>query len=291
MTDTTAPSTATPTGDADEPFRATLRRRVRVGDCLALALVPLAATLVFLLPEGTRRSLAFAYREPTVASAYAAHFVHLSADHLLANLLGYALLAGTGYLLAALSDARRLFGVAAATYLLAFPFALSALNLAVPRDAVGYGLSGLNMAFLGLLPVLLAVYAGRRLHPAAGVRHAPGAFLLTLATAALRSVPTTRLTAAIAAAAALGAVGYAASFASAVGEAGRGAAPTAARPGWADLFALGAVLLLAYPFVAFPTELRVGAAVVNAYVHLLGFCLAFLVAYVACEAGVVGGDA
>jgi len=42
--------------------------------------------------------------------------------------------------------------VALATFLAAFPVVLSALNLAVPRNAISFGFSGINMAFAGLLP-------------------------------------------------------------------------------------------------------------------------------------------
>lgn len=277
--------------DASASFWRTLRRRVRLGDCLALAAVPAVLVGVFLLPESTRRAFAFAYRRPTVVTAYTAHFVHFSLDHLLANLLGYVLLAGIGYSLSVLAGARRLFGVAAATYLLAFPFVLSGLNLAIPRNGLGYGFSALNMAFAGLLAILLAVYAERRLHAAAGVRQAPGPFLLGLALVAVVALPPTRTRTALAAAAALAAIGYGASFVRDVrSPVTGGRRPTGDSPGWPDLFALGALLFVGYPFVGFPAEGRLDGAVVNVYLHLLGFCLAFLVPYIALEADVIGTD-
>jgi len=100
----------------------------------------------FALPETTRRSLAFAYADPTLPTAFAAHYVHLGVGHLARNLAGYCLLAGVGYALAVLGGSRRFFLTALATFLLAFPFVFSALNLAVPRDAIGFGFSGINMA-------------------------------------------------------------------------------------------------------------------------------------------------
>ncbi|MFC7096466.1 hypothetical protein [Halobaculum marinum] len=275
--------------DEHRSVRAELRRRGRVRDCLALAVVPAVLVAVFLLPESTRRGLAFVYQRPTLATAYTAHFVHLSLDHLLANVLGYVLLAGTGYVLAVLAGARRLFGAAAATNLLAFPVVLSALNLAIPRDAVGYGFSGVTMAFAGLLAVVGAAYAGRRLHPAVGVRHAPGAFFAVLALVSVIVLPSVPLAWALASVAALGALGYVGSAARALRSP---AAPSAWRgvsdPGWSDILVVAAVVFFGYPFVGFPADVRSGGTLTNVYVHLLGFCLAFLVAYVCAESGLFG---
>ncbi|MUV60636.1 hypothetical protein [Halobacterium sp. CBA1126] len=274
-------------GSADgDSFRAALREAVLLRDCLALAVVPAVALAVFALPAGVRESLAFAYRDPTVATAYAAHFVHFDAAHLAANVLGYALLAGFGYVLAALAGHRRLFGVAAATYVLAFPFALSGLNLAVPRNAVGYGLSGVNMAFAGLLGLVLVAYAGRRVNERIRTRHAPGAFFAAVAVVSLVALPVDRTTVALAGVSASIAAVYAVSvwrtWQSSV--ASRWEA-TEGRAGWLDVGVLGAVAFFGYPFVGFPAPTPAAETVVNRYVHLLGFCLGFLVPYVALAAG------
>jgi len=274
--------------EGPDAFWATLRREIRLADCIALAVVPAVLASVFVLPIETRMAYAFVYERPTVLTAYTAHFVHRSLEHLLANVIGYALLAGIGYVLALLADARRLFGVAATTYLLAFPPVLSALNLAIPRNAVGYGFSGVTMAFAGLLAVMLAAYAGRRLHPAADVGHAPAGFLAALAVAAVSVSAGSRVATVLAAVAALSALGYVGS--AVVAHRGESPHATLSRPGWLDLFVVGLAVFAGYPFVGFPTDLRAGTGVVNAYVHLLGFCLAFLVAYLAAETGVLDAD-
>ncbi|QZX98984.1 hypothetical protein [Halobaculum rubrum] len=275
--------------DTPDRFWSTLRREIRFVDCVALSVVPVVLAAVFLLPPETRMEFAFTYRRPTVLTAFTAHFVHRSLEHLVANVAGYVLLAGLGYVLAVLADERRLFGLAATTYLFAFPPVLSALNLAVPRNAVGYGFSGVTMAFAGLLAVMLAAYAGRRLHPAVSVRHAPAGFLSALAAAALLVPTASRVATAVAGVAALGAFGYAVSGTTALRDGPPHA--TLYRSGWVDLFALGAVVFAGYPVVGFPSDLRVGTAVVNTYVHLLGFCLAFLVAYLVAATEVLDGDA
>lgn len=277
-------------------FRTTLGRRVRVRDCLALAAVPLVVLGVYALPDATRRSLAFAYQEPTILTAYTAHFVHLEAEHLAANLLGYVLLAGFGYVLAVLADRRRLFGAAAATYVLAFPPVLSALNLAVPRDAVGFGFSGVNMAFAGLLGLLLVAYGGRRLDRRVRVRHAPGVFFAAVAVVSLVALPTGSTSVGIAAASALVAVVYVVSGwrdLHRTGPADRTAARAsgvASTAGYLDVGVLAAVVFFGYPFVGFPSPAAVEGSIVNLYVHLLGFCLGFIVPYVAVAAGLFDDD-
>lgn len=291
-------------GDQTEqvPFRTALAEGVRPSDVLLLALVPMALLWVFSLPESTRRSLAFAYADPTLLTAFTAHYVHLQFEHLLANLVGYGLLAGVGYLVATASRQRRLFVTSFVTFCLAFPFALSALNLAVPRDAIGFGFSGINMAFAGVLPLLLAVFACRRLgseastHPAdLPVRLLPATFLLLVGWMAALALPT-----------ALGARGLAGPLVMLLGAvvAARqlrslrppngpsllGSLRSAVRrirdrPGDGDLFVVGGVLAVAYPVVGFPTDATVDGRVINLYVHLLGFCLAFIGPYVLIVAG------
>ena len=272
------------------PFSVAVRRVVRGRDCLALGVVPAVLVGVYLLPEPFRRSLAFSYSEPEPVTAFAAHYVHFAPEHLLANLVGYVVLAGCGYLLSALADCRRLFGVAAATYLLAFPPILSALNLAVPRHAVGYGFSGIVMAFAGLLPVVLAVYAGRRLDARVRPRHAPAPFFAALTLVAL-SLPRTRLTLGLVGAAGIVTTGYVTSLVSALGTDGSGAGRLAGpRRGWIDGLVVGTAAVLGYVVVGFSAAPVVRGGVVNRYVHLLGFCLAFIVPYVGVELGLFDVD-
>ncbi|AHG05084.1 hypothetical protein HALDL1_02125 [Halobacterium sp. DL1] len=264
------------------PFRAALRRAVRLRDVALLLLVPGVLVGVFALPLDVRRSLAFRYTDPTLATAYTAHFVHLESSHLLANVLAFLLLAGVGYLLATLAGRRQLFGTATATYLLAVPFALSGLNLAVPRNAVGYGFSGVNLAFAGLLPLLLVAYARRRLDARVRLRHAPGLFFAALAVVAVVALPWSPVSVGVAGVAAVAAVAYAVPL---VRSDAPRASTGASTAGWLDLLVVGLVLYLATPFVAFPASPGVEGGVLNLYAHLLGFCLAFVAPYVALELG------
>lgn len=272
-------------------FVGELAARVRVVDLLALCLPPAVLVAVFALPEATRRSLAFAYTDPTVPSAFSAHYVHLGADHLLGNLAGYGLLAGVGYALAVLSGRRRLFFTSFVTYLGAFPFALSALNLAVPRNAVGFGFSGVNMALAGLLPILWYCYARDRFAPAASIAALPAFFFALVGWIALLALPvSTEGTGvaglAIGVAGALLALLYAASSGvRPLRSIRRHARSVAARPGYGDLLAVGAVVAVGYPVIGFPADPAGDGSVVNLYVHLLGFCLGFIAPFALLASG------
>lgn len=269
--------------DGRSSFLTALRESLHVRELLALALVPGVAVAAFALPLERRESLVFVYGDPSLLTAYTAQFVHFEPAHLAANVLGYALVVGFGYTLAALSGYRRLFGVAGVTYLAAFPPVLSWLNLAVPRDAVGYGLSGLNMAFAGLLALVLVGYAAALDHRVR-VRHAPGLFFALVAVISVVGLPG-RLGRGIAVASAAVAAVYVVS----ARRAWQSDGATLTRPaGWFDAGVLGAVALLGYQFVGFGSP-TVDGGVVNVYVHLLGFCLGFVVPYTALAAGVADG--
>ncbi|WP_200530321.1 hypothetical protein [Halorubrum sp. LN27] len=294
----TAPSNARSDGTADRNadggFRRELSARVRLADLLVLASVPAVLGAVFALPEATRRSLAFAYTDPTVRTAFTAHYVHLDTGHLAGNVAGYCLLAGVGYALAVLAGYRRFFLVALATFLLAFPFALSALNLAVPRNAIGFGFSGVNMALAGLLPLLLGVYARERFFPGASIRALPAAFFPLVGWMALLALPVAPGSLdgpglaglATAVAGLLLGLLYASSTGIRIRSAVRGGVRAAvSNPGYGDLFAVGVALTVGYPVVGFPGDATGTGSVVNLYVHLLGFCLAFIGPFALLAAG------
>ncbi|GAA0514254.1 hypothetical protein SAMN04488066_103153 [Halorubrum aquaticum] len=278
---------------ADPSLREELRSRARALDLLALSAVPVVLLAVFALPETTRRSLAFAYHEPTALTAFSAHYVHLEAAHLLANVAAYGLLAGVGYLLAVAGGQRRFFFTAFATFCLAFPFVLSALNLAVPRRAIGFGFSGVNMAFAGLLPLLFAAFVHARLSngeraplsASAPVRLLPATFLVVVGWIGTLALPISTEPAGLVGPVVLlgglllGARGVLSTPLERRPSLRGGLARVVDRRGDGDLLAVGATLAVAYPVVGFPAEASVEGGVINLYVHLLGFCLAFIGPY------------
>lgn len=262
-----------------------LRDNVRLRDCVALAAVPATVAGLFVgLSTAQRRGLAFDYADPSPVTAFTAHYVHVSVGHFAANLVGFVLLAGTAYVLAVLSDRRELFGVAAVTYLGAFPFVLSGLNLALSRNAVEYGISGVNMAFAGLLGLLLVAYARRRVDGRVRLRYAPAVFFAAAAAVSLLAVESRSLALGIATVSALAAVGYVAVWWRRVADEPPSAAGDSGR--WLDVGVLAAAVLVGGLYVAFPDSGTGGDVVVNLYVHLLGFSLGFVVPYVAVTLGV-----
>lgn len=260
-------------------FAREIRARGHRADLVLLAAVPVVLVGLFALPEEARLGLAFSGADPTLATAFASHFVHLAPAHLLSNLAGYLLLAPLAYLLCLLTDRRWLFYTAFATFLLAFPLALSVLELAVGNTHVALGFSAINGAFFGLFSFALAQYAGSRLaggHPAG---EPPVAFFLGAALIAVLAVPSTVLAIGIAAAALLSAALYLDGTHGGGLPSLDGVRRVAARPGHFELASAGTGVFLAYPLVAFPTDPVTAAGVVNLYSHLLGFALAFVATY------------
>lgn len=259
-------------------FAGEVRSRGHRLDLLLLAAVPAVLVGVFALPEEARLGLVFHGTDPTLVTAFASHFVHLAPGHLLSNLASYLILAPLAYLLCLLTDRRWLFYAAFATFLLAFPLALSVLELAVGNTHAALGFSAINGAFFGLFSFALARYAGSRL---AGRRDdvAPSAFFLGAALIAVLAVPSTVLATGIAAAALLSAALYLNGGHGDGLPSLDGVRRLAARPGHFELVGAGSGVFLAYPLVAFPADPVTTTGVVNLYSHLLGFALAFVATY------------
>ena len=260
-----------------EPFIGRLRSAVTAAEVAVLSVVPVLLVGVFALPVGTRETLVFAYAEPTLRTAFAANFVHLEMGHLLTNLVGYGLVVPVVYLLSVLSGHRKRFWVAFATFLLAFPVALSYLNLAVARPGGTVGFSGITMAFVGLLPIALSGYLDMHLDIDGELDLASGLHFVGLALIAvlsLRSMPAYG----IAVAALLAAVLCWSSLLD--GDASvRSSLRAAARaPGYLELAAVGVVLFVGLPVAAFPVD-AVADGVLNLYAHLFGYALGFIATY------------
>jgi len=253
------------------------RPRGLILDLAILVGVPALLLGVYCLPEPTRIELALLYTEPTVLSAYTMHFVHLSADHLVTNLVAYLLVVPLTYVLAVRAGRRDVFRVATVTFLVAFPLVLSGLNLLVERPRIGYGFSGINMAFLGLLPLMLLSYLKRHAPATFELDHAPALFFAGVGLIAALAVPSPRLRLGIAGFAACGATLYL-----------RGLTPIRRlRADVRSLFAeegaeyavVGLLVFGLLPIAAFPPDPTGAGSVLNLYTHLLGYCLGFIAPY------------
>jgi len=265
----------------DRPFRRALVEECTRPDLLLLAVVPVGLAGVFQLPAATRRTLAFSISEPTVITAYTSYFVHLAVPHLVGNVLVYLVVAPLSYLLLAVSGHRQLFRWSLLAFLTVFPFALSSLQLAFPRARVLVGFSGINAALFGLLCFAVVVYAGATIAPGVDERHSPILLFFTIGLITLVAVPARGWSTEIATLAAVLGFGYAGASLRESGLPSRAAVRRAFdNPGYVELGGAGLGVLLAYPVVGFQNSVIAGIGTVDAYVHLLGYCLAFIVVYV-----------
>jgi len=159
------------------PFFSRIRHESKRIDAV-LTTIPLLLLAVFLLPIETRRAFVFDYQDPTVITAFSANYVHLSASHLVSNLVVCTIFLILAYFLALSNGVRDQFYMELCTVLFIFPVLLSYLNLAIPRSAVGYGFSGLNMAFLGYIAVEFTRYTGNYYLESMGVEDSIFLFLV-----------------------------------------------------------------------------------------------------------------
>ncbi len=243
---------------------------------------------VYVLPAALQRELVFEYGTPTLVTAYTAHFVHFSAAHLAGNLAAFVLATGTIYALSVRADRRRVFFAFGATLLIAFPVTLSALNLAVPRDGVTYGFSGLNMAIVGFLPVVIATFVERRLgHHVDGVALLT-AFLASIGYIAALAVPQVRRSSATVLIVGIVAVSVAGKYGSV--RIGRSVSSEFARENGKTgaLLAVSFGIWAALLSLGFPATVADGGTITNVYVHFLGYALGFTTAYIAYEWQLVG---
>ncbi|WP_348608928.1 rhomboid family intramembrane serine protease [Halobaculum rarum] len=248
-------------------------------DIALLVLPAVAMVLVYPLPEQVKRSFALTYTDPTLATAFTAHFVHLGGEHLVANLIAYLLVVGVTYQLARIQRALPQFRVLFVATLAAVPFALSGLNVALVRPRVGFGFSGVLAGFFGVLSLTLSGYVRR------GIRvdlsrewdslpyfadlsligvvllwRAPGTWVVALTAGVVTVWYTGRLYASLSRTEPLW-------------------HDWVLRPGYAELGVLGGVLVLAFPIFAFLPTGGGDSSVVNFYAHFLGFSLTAIAGY------------
>lgn len=276
----------------------TVRTRSTVADVVLLATVPLVLAGVFRLPRDVRSSLVFEYTDPSLVTAFGSAFVHFDRTHLLVNVGTYAVVVAVLFALLVTSGYRRQFYVVFFNFVLVLPALLSYLNLSVVRSSVGFGFSGVVMAFAGYLPVALAEYARTQFDIGPRTAVAPVLAFLSLALIAVLSVQsvivenTTVLlgVSGLVVATVLSAVLYAVSVSEREQNLTRKLRAAAGKTGYFELGVVALVLVFGLPFVAFPADPRGASSAVNLYVHLLGYALGFLVTYVVSELGVRVGS-
>lgn len=288
--DSPAPSADGPAPAADAPssppspptpsFREELVRRGAAREVGLLLALPAVLLVVFWLPDPVRDGLVLRADDPTLATAFAAHFVHRSWSHLAGNLAIYAGAVGVGYPLAVLGGRRRTYLSVVVAVLLTYPLVLSGLHLAGHDAGVLLGASGLALALLGALPMVLFAYLGARVDGAVSVDHAPALFFLGAATIAGRTalaVPAVRPVVPVAVL--LGAL-YLLPVA---GRLRRGTSVRGRqlhRAGYVELPAAAVVVFFLAVAAAVPADPSAGGgALAELTLHVLAFALGFAGAY------------
>lgn len=260
------------------PFLDKIRDEGRLLDVPIILVVPIVLVVVFKLPRETRWALAFDYSDPTVLMAFTANYVHITRPHLLSNLGGYFLLVVVAYLLALSNGNRMRFYTAFAVILLVFPILLSYLNLAIPRPGTGLGFSGLNMALFGFILVEFAAYLDEHFTTHFGVENSPAFFFVIMGFVALPHTEMEWGFGLVAISMGL-AVVYAGAFLLSYRPSVAGFRASIGKQGYFELLVVVIILCPGFVAVAFPQNPVMESAIVNLYVHLVGFCIGFITVY------------
>jgi hypothetical protein len=209
-------------------------------------------------------------------AAFVSNYLHASVGHLLNNVAVFWLLMLAIYPLVVVGDWKREFFATATVFLLAGPFVVSSVSLALEMDATAVGFSGVGSAFLGVLLFVLFVAS----HAERGGPHpvwAVGPGLLAFAGAvAFAGATTWYLSAPPVVVAALGGSGTVVSLLVAHRHEG-------CLFGWGrSQYAIAYIFGVSVAFAVWVTGfLTVGASTTNVLAHLAGFLAGFTVPYLA----------
>jgi len=280
-----------PTARREVDLNRVLQSRARGIDIAVITLIPVVLVGVYLLPFDLKRALALEYLDPTILTVFTAHFIHLTPVHLLTNLGLYSVTISLVYVVSLLSNRRREFIITFSTFVFVFPFAISALNLALPRPRIGYGFSGIVMAFVGFLTLLAWEFIGTRLHSDVDTNQAPLLFFVVIAIIILWGIPVSSPASAALGLAVLGGSIQLRSLHRRLGPPITSIFRTfTAPPGYGEIALSSLAIVVFIPFIAFPTAPAGNGEVINLYSHFLGYALGFQVPYLVMISPVVRGD-
>ena len=245
----------------------------------------------YLLPKPVRRSLAFEYADPTLATAYTAHLVHLTPSHLFGNLIAFVVVSGLLLTLTVRANDRWLSVGILVMFAFVLPVTLSFLNLAVPRNSVTYGFSGLNMGLVGILPIAAVRYVEQKRRNPVTAPVLLIQFLLSSIYISIVSIPPSKLSRIVfVTSVVLGAVvmfrtnSWRGRRVGDIGRRSAGSDERIDRTGWlTPLFVGGLGVWMLLLSAGFPDEVGVDGTVINIYAHFLGYTLGFISAYLAHE--------
>lgn len=254
------------------PFLDEVRSSVRPADLALLASVPAVLVGVHLLPPGTRAGLMLEYGDPTPLALWSAAYVHRGLEHLANNVIAYVAMVVPAYLLFVFAGERRCFRATFASFLLVLPVLIEGLNVVLIGRGTGAGFSGIDAAFLGLLPVAVLVYLGERGSARFEPVHGVAGFLVV--SAMIVAIYGRWLAAAgILAIAAL--IGVHDARRIGRDEWRRTARMLGETPGHLELVLVAVLVFLASPVLLFPQVVARDGEVVNVIAHYAGFLAGF----------------
>lgn len=278
-----------PTAPPAPSFGEELVRRGVAREVGVLLAFPAVLLVVFLLPVPLRDGLLLRADDPTLMAAFATHYVHRSVPHLAGNLALYAGAVGLGYPLALLGGCRRAYLSVVVAVLLGYPLGLSGLFLSLHDGGGLLGASGLVLALVGTLPMVLFSYLGARIDGAVSVDDSPALFFLgagAIAAHAAVSVPVTSPVVPVslflgAVSLFLGAL-YLVPVASRVRRGSGIRGRQLHQFGYVELPAAAVVMFFLAVAVAIPVDTSVGNGAVAIFaIHVLAYVLGFLGAFLA----------
>lgn len=267
-------------GPASPSLREELFKLARLREVALLMAVPAILIFVFLQAGSTRQALVFHPSRPTLLSAFSAHYLHLSQTHLVDNLAIYAGAVGLGYPLALLGGLRRRYLTLIVAVLFGFPFVLSGLHLMLIGTGGLVGFSGLALALVGLLPIVLFAYLRSRIEGAVSMNDAPSMFFFGMAAIAGRTDAPNEVIRPLVLLSVVVAILYLVPLALRLSREGRQTGPLPLRRGYVELSVAAVVVYFLFLALGFPSNpTGAGDPPTNLVIHLLAFALGFLGGY------------
>ncbi|MFB6211627.1 MAG: hypothetical protein ABEI76_08830 [Halobacteriales archaeon] len=249
---------------------------------LLILLLPVGSMIgLFAAPTAIRQAAVFAHTRPTLVAAFSTHYAHLTQSHLIDNLLIYGLVVPTTYVLSVMADRRQLYFVVLLTFLVVFPFVLTASSFVIVRRGTLTGFSAIGMAFGGFLPVVLTRYLDQQFRGPIDISQSPGLFFLGLSVVAYLTVPVQRFRLPLVGVTALIGIAYLWRPFQEINRSRRGTVfGVTAKGGYVELVVFSLLAYVIALVVGFHPPSDTGATVVNLYLQFLGFSFGFIGSYI-----------
>lgn len=258
-----------------------LRHGGRLIDLVVLALPIVVLIGVFKAPPATKASLTFSHAAPSMTTALTTHYVHYARGHLIANLVVYLMVVPLVYGFTVLAGRRQLFFGIFWTFILVFPLVLSGSSLILIRRGELFGFSGVALGFAGLLPVAMTRFIGKRYPGPVNLDTAPGLFFFGLSLISYLTVPASSFQLLLVIVPGYLGTAYLLSPLRRLLRSRRGTfIVDTDRVGVIESVFFSVIAYFVILVISFRSVRLGNSAVVNLYLHFLGFSIGFLASYI-----------